>query len=379
MSIPTVALTSLGYLGVSTTAVLEVLMDALEDSSSEVKSAAAAALGMLSAPVATDALAACLADGQSHVRAAAAKAIGQIGGKSASTAVPKLLQTLRDPDHVVRRCSAVSLGRIGTFAATAAPYLADAMRDSHAPVREAAAISISRLGVTEKVAQNVCIQCLVKRGLTDTSSDVRQAAAESLLDLARTEQLGVQKAFVREAMTTRMKDDNAKVRATASTCLNMLSLQEDALCRQKLRQRHKAKKKIDTTRGEQPDLDEEALDEEDIDMLRDSVLELEDIARLVCQSLPECEFWVWGQEEGEQKCWFRLGDDGREAGEGWISGGRACHPPGQQAIVMGNVECWIDGFNYDTCCDPKFGPSGNAQCWDGVFNYDRCCFPKDEL
>ncbi|CAE7248794.1 tank-1 [Symbiodinium sp. CCMP2456] len=267
---------------VSTTAVLEVLMDALEDPSSEVKSAAAAALGMLSAPVATDALATCLADAQSHVRAAAAKAIGQIGGKSASTAVPKLLQTLKDPDHVVRRCSAVSLGRIGTFAATAAPYLADAMRDSHAPVREAAAISISRLGVTEKVAHNVCIQCLVKRGLTDTSSDVRQAAAESLLDLARTEQLGVQKAFVREAMTTRMKDDNAKVRATASTCLNMLSLQEDALCRQKLRQRHKAKKKIDSTRGEQAEVDEDiALEEEDIDMLRDSVLELEDIARLV--------------------------------------------------------------------------------------------------
>ena len=70
-----------------------------------------------------------------------------------------------------------------------------------------------------------------------------------------------------KAMTTRMKDDNAKVRATAqpaqrgsqpikspkvmaghamsvwprSTCLNMLSLQEDALCRQKLRQRHKAR------------------------------------------------------------------------------------------------------------------------------------------
>eukprot|EP00434_Breviolum_minutum_P029382 symbB.v1.2.025987.t1/scaffold2555.1/size76423/8 len=48
-----------------------------------------------------------------------------------------------------------------------------------------------------------------------------------------------------------------------------------------------------------------------------------------------------------------------------------------EAIVMGNFDCWIDGFNYDTCCDPKFGPSGNSQCWDGVFNYDRCCFPKD--
>lgn len=64
---------------------------------------------------------------------------------------------------------------------------------------------------------------------------------------------------------------------------------------------------------------------------------------------------------------------------------------------MGNFDCWIDGqlgefvehsicrfclafnisqtfsasapsvltvtgFNYDTCCDPKFGPSGNSQC-----------------
>lgn len=102
---------------------------------------------------------------------------------------------------------------------------------------------------------------------------------------------------------------------------------------------------------------------------------------------------------------------------------------------MGNFDCWIDGqlgefversickfclafnisqtfsasapsvltvtgFNYDTCCDPKFGPSGNSQCpalrlipldiawicivlkcqgWDGVFNYDRCCFPKDDF
>merc|ERR1711884_694509 len=24
----------------------------------------------------------------------------------------------------------------------------------------------------------------------------------------------------------------------------------------------------------------------------------------VCLSLPECEWWVWGSEEGEQKCWF---------------------------------------------------------------------------
>eukprot|EP00927_Polykrikos_kofoidii_P026704 TRINITY_DN2374_c0_g1_i1.p1 TRINITY_DN2374_c0_g1~~TRINITY_DN2374_c0_g1_i1.p1 ORF type:complete len:186 (+),score=39.54 TRINITY_DN2374_c0_g1_i1:76-558(+) len=99
----------------------------------------------------------------------------------------------------------------------------------------------------------------------------------------------------------------------------------------------------------------------------------------VCKSLPECKFWVWGVEEGEQKCWFRTGDNGREKGEGWVSGAGTCHPPGTQALVMGNSECWMEGFGYENCCDAKYGPNGNAQCWDGVFNYDRCCFPKDEL
>merc|ERR1719161_1944929 len=43
--------------------------------------------------------------------------------------------------------------------------------------------------------------------------------------------------------------------------------------------------------------------------------ELESCAK-VCHTLPECQWWVWGTEEGQQKCWFRTGDSGREAGEG---------------------------------------------------------------
>ncbi|CAK0855308.1 unnamed protein product [Prorocentrum cordatum] len=84
-------------------------------------------------------------------------------------------------------------------------------------------------------------------------------------------------------------------------------------------------------------------------------------------------------KEGEQKCWFRTGDAGREAGEGWVSGAKGCHPPGTQVMPMGNMECWAEGFGYNECCDAKYGPNGNAQCWDGVYNYDRCCFPKEEL
>mmetsp|Transcript_12779 Transcript_12779/g.29998 ORF Transcript_12779/g.29998 Transcript_12779/m.29998 type:complete len:177 (+) Transcript_12779:86-616(+) len=106
--------------------------------------------------------------------------------------------------------------------------------------------------------------------------------------------------------------------------------------------------------------------------------EMESCAK-VCYSIPECQWWVWGTEEGEQKCWFRTADDGREAGEGWISGSKGCHPPGTVVMPLGNSECWAEGFGYDTCCDAKYGPTGNAQCWDGVYNYDRCCFPKDEL
>ena len=76
---------------------------------------------------------------------------------------------------------------------------------------------------------------------------------------------------------------------------------------------------------------------------------------------------------------LRVSDDGREAGDGWSAGAKTCTPPDTQRYIMGNVECWIDGFDYSTCCDPKFGPNGNSQCWDGMFNYNRCCFPRYEL
>jgi len=99
----------------------------------------------------------------------------------------------------------------------------------------------------------------------------------------------------------------------------------------------------------------------------------------VCNTLPECQYWTFGEEEGMQKCWLRTADDGREAGEGWTSGHRDCQPPGTETLIMGNSECWMDGFDYSTCCDPKFGPNGNTQCWDGMFNFNRCCFPRMEL
>jgi len=53
----------------------------------------------------------------------------------------------------------------------------------------------------------------------------------------------------------------------------------------------------------------------------------------VCNSVPECNYWVFGEEEGMQKCWLRVADDGREAGEGWTSGSKSCQPPGTEQLV----------------------------------------------
>merc|ERR1711920_1071960 len=44
----------------------------------------------------------------------------------------------------------------------------------------------------------------------------------------------------------------------------------------------------------------------------------------VCVSIPECQWWVWGTEEGEQKCWFRTGDQGRQPR------GRVARTPGAE-------------------------------------------------
>ncbi|CAK9013598.1 Aminopeptidase YwaD (Arginyl aminopeptidase) (BSAP) (Leucyl aminopeptidase) [Durusdinium trenchii] len=48
----------------------------------------------------------------------------------------------------------------------------------------------------------------------------------------------------------------------------------------------------------------------------------------------------------------------------------------EQAVVLGPgiapSACW-EGFQYEECCGPWFGPYGNASCWDQTFTPQRCC------
>lgn len=100
----------------------------------------------------------------------------------------------------------------------------------------------------------------------------------------------------------------------------------------------------------------------------------------VCLSVPKCQFWVLGQEDGQQKCWLRRSDAGRTTGAaGYTSAPRSCTPKGFVPMVMGNEACWMADFNYDTCCHPNYGAGGNPTCWDGNWGYDTCCLPDREL
>lgn len=51
-----------------------------------------------------------------------------------------------------------------------------------------------------------------------------------------------------------------------------------------------------------------------------------DACARVCSEVPECFWWSFGVEDGENKCWLRQGDDGREMVEGYTSGSRGCIP-----------------------------------------------------
>eukprot|EP00930_Biecheleria_cincta_P076954 TRINITY_DN6419_c0_g1_i1.p1 TRINITY_DN6419_c0_g1~~TRINITY_DN6419_c0_g1_i1.p1 ORF type:complete len:985 (+),score=236.50 TRINITY_DN6419_c0_g1_i1:123-3077(+) len=265
------ACTALGHLGAlvgDDDSVEPVLVARLEDSRSEVRSAAAGALGMLAMPSAVAPLALHLEDSEAHVRASAARALGNIGGADAAVALPKLIQCLKDTDHVVRKATAVTLGRMGYHAAPAAITLAETMRDSNSQVREATAHALSLLELTENIPQTVTIQALLKRGVTDSVTEVRIASVDALSDLARLGQLGTQLHSVKHAMTVRLKDESPQVNNSASTCLKIISLQAERIEAEKRKKKKRAKSKDE-------DYDDEGNNSDD------SGPGLEELARLV--------------------------------------------------------------------------------------------------
>jgi len=114
------------------------LIQALGDSDSEVRLAAAWALGDLGDPQAVPALIQALRD-HWDVRRSAAEALVKIG----TPAVPPLIQALGDSDWDVRRAAAEALGKLGD--PQAIPALIEALGDYRDDVRRAAQQAIQQI------------------------------------------------------------------------------------------------------------------------------------------------------------------------------------------------------------------------------------------
>ncbi len=120
---------------------------------------------------------AMLADSGSDVRRAAATALGQVGSGQPEV-VQALLSMLTDSNWQVREAAATALGQVGSGQPEVVQALLSTLTDSGWQVREAAATALGQVGS----GQPEVVQALLST-LTDSVSDVRRAAASALATL----------------------------------------------------------------------------------------------------------------------------------------------------------------------------------------------------
>ncbi|MGB5770830.1 MAG: HEAT repeat domain-containing protein [Crocosphaera sp.] len=143
-------LVALGNIG--NEAAVPVLIKALSDSDSYVRSSAAEALVNIGNEAAVRGLIQALSDSDSDLRWRAAEALGNIGNEAA---VRGLIQALSDSDRYVRSSAAQALGNIGNEAAV--PGLIEALSHSDSMVRWRAAEALGNIEspeILEKIINN---------------------------------------------------------------------------------------------------------------------------------------------------------------------------------------------------------------------------------
>jgi HEAT repeat protein len=143
------------------------------DEASQVRAAAALALGRINDRVAVSALAEALKDPAPEVRYAAALSLGRLPADGVATRLGRVLE--RDPVWQVRYASAIALGR--TRKAFAAEDLAAALTgDAAWQVRQQAARSLQDIG-TPRAAE------ALTEALSDLEPSVRAAAGSALAEI----------------------------------------------------------------------------------------------------------------------------------------------------------------------------------------------------
>lgn len=153
------------------TAIVAPLIDALQDSDTEVQYLAVEALGMVKDARVIEPLFGCLDHDDPEIRYRATLALGETGDASV---VKPLTRLLRDKDPWIRRNAALALGRMGH--SRAVRPLIVALSDPNADVRQYAAMSLGQLGDQQAV------KSLLER-LVDDDQRVIRAAQLALLQL----------------------------------------------------------------------------------------------------------------------------------------------------------------------------------------------------
>ena len=204
------------------TGVINSLMTALEDANESVRRESCEALGEISKKVTINdvrnRIVAALGDKSTSVRQKACEVLGKMGGETANNEVINaLVSALGDDDTIVKRKAREALNKMAEKATTndIINRLATALGDKDVNVRRRACIALADLA--EKAATNDIINRLVT-AVGDDDGNVREKACKVL------EQMGEKTATddVINRLVTALEDENGNVRWRACEALRKM-------------------------------------------------------------------------------------------------------------------------------------------------------------
>lgn len=195
------AASTLGWLGGEGT--LELLLEMLNEESSEVRAGAADGLGRLGDRRAVEPLLRALQDTSPAVQARAAGALGRLGDPRALE--PLVEAVLRNPSDEVSQRAAGALARLGDPSAVEA--LAAALKDKEGTPRLRVVFALGKLGGPQALEP-------LTAAVKDEDPAVREAAVQALGELK--DPRGT------EALMGALRDSDTRVRSAAATALGKL-------------------------------------------------------------------------------------------------------------------------------------------------------------